>query len=37
MKFAYKYSAVFIYRSSHPEVFFKEGVLRNFEKFVLIT
>ena len=24
---------LFLFRSSHPEVFYKKGVLRNFEKF----
>ena len=37
MKFAYKYSTVFIYRSSHPEVFCKKGVLRNFVKIRAIS
>ena len=35
-KFAYRYSTVFIYRSSRLEVFCKKCVLRDFPKFVLI-
>ena len=34
-EFAYKYSTVFTYKSSFPEVFF-EKLARNFAKFVLI-